>query len=63
MHSVCIHASPAKVNAGKAAKFDGKCVVEFRVLDGNDHDSPCPRCGKKTLTEGEELLLEAQLGV
>ena len=61
MHLRCARAMQPKPYGYqmKQASLDAtKCKIEHRVLDGNDHDEPCPRCGAVTLDEEEERLFE-----
>ena len=63
MHLRCAHALQPKPygflvrNSSLDVK---KCVIEHRVLDGADHDEPCPRCGNVTLDEVEQELWESR---
>jgi hypothetical protein len=59
MHLRCAHAmqpKPYGFQSRNSALDVKKCVIEHKILDGGDHDEPCPRCGNVTLDEEEEEL-------
>ena len=63
MHLRCAHALQPKPYGFQVrnSNLDAKrCVIEHRVLDGADHDEPCPRCGNVTLDEVEQELWESR---
>ena len=61
MHLRCAHAmqpKPYGYEMKQKALDTIKCNIGHRVLDGADHDEPCPRCGALTLDEQEERMFE-----
>ena len=57
MHLRCVTAEQPRPAGAKPRK----CKVEFKTLNGGDHDEPCPRCGCVTLTPEEETILMRDL--
>jgi hypothetical protein len=61
MHIRCAHAmqpKPYGIEMRNGELDTKKCEIEHRVLDGSDHNEPCPRCGAVTLDEEEEGQVE-----
>lgn len=61
MHLRCalaLQPKPYGVHLRNSSLDAKRCVIEHRVLDGADHDEPCPRCGNVTLDDQEEALFE-----
>jgi hypothetical protein len=61
LHQKCPTAEKS-LPAGLSRNLVKRCKIEHRILDGADHDEPCPRCGCVTLTPEEQTLMRDFIG-